>query len=174
MSSKCTAPHKASDNLVTHGEIAGVEHSMDWHSPDPAWVCNQSGSYVRYSNSRFTLSLLRDKDFAPPLGARRLFELALAALLASIIVGVACVVNRLTDFRASRRIATRREKLEEKDMPRGEINEALSLPRRDNKDRGDRTWKWFRWQIGAFTVGVVALALSLLFTYSVKLGLGAS
>jgi hypothetical protein len=122
----------------------------------------------------FTLSLLRDKDFAPPLGARRLFELALAALLASIIVGVACVVNRLTDFRASRRIATRREKLEEKDMPRGEINEALSLPRRDNKDRGDRTWKWFRWQIGAFTVGVVALALSLLFTYSVKLGLGAS
>jgi uncharacterized membrane protein YbhN (UPF0104 family) len=72
----------------------------------------------------FTLSLLRDKDFAPPLGARRLFELALAALLASIIVGVACVVNRLTDFRASRRIATRREKLEEKDMPRGEINEA--------------------------------------------------
>ena len=38
-------------------------------------------------------------------------------------------------------------------MPRDQINDALRQSRLMNKDRGERTWKWFRWQIGTFAAG---------------------
>lgn len=118
----------------------------------------------------FALSLLRDKDFSPMSAAQRLFDIALLSLGISIVIGIACVFNRLKDFRASRAIATEREKLEDKGTPNDKINEELRTLRRENKDRGENTWKWLRWQASAFGLGIASLVLSFLVMYSVKLG----
>lgn len=118
----------------------------------------------------FALSLLKDKAFSPTSNAQKLFDIALLALGLSIVIGIACVFNRLKDFRASRAIATEREKLEDKGTPRDEINEALRALRRENKDRGENTWRWFRWQASTFGIGIASLVLSFVIMYSVKLG----
>ena len=91
----------------------------------------------------FSLSLLRDKDFAPQPSARGLFYLTLVALLASIGIGIASVVNRLLDFRATRGIATEKEKLEEKETQRDKINDALRQSRLWSKPNCGATLKPF-------------------------------
>lgn len=118
----------------------------------------------------FALSLLKDKDFSPTSVAQKAFDIALLALGLSIVIGLACVFNRLKDFRASRAIATEREKLEEKGTPHDKVNEALKTLRLENEDRGENTWKWFRWQASTFGIGIASLVLSFMIMHSVKLG----
>lgn len=77
----------------------------------------------------FAPSLLKDKDFCPTSAAQKLFDIALVTLGLSIVIGIACVFNRLKDFRVSRVIATEREKREDKGTPHDTINEALKVLR---------------------------------------------
>jgi len=118
----------------------------------------------------FALALLKGKDFSPTSAAQKVFDIALLALGLSIVIGIACVFNRLKDFRASRAIATEREKLEDKSTPHDKINEALKALRGENEDRGENTWKWFRWQASTFGIGIAFLVLSFVIMYSGKLG----
>ena len=81
--------------------------------------------------------------------------------LASIGIGILCVVNRLRDFRATMRAARLREdgKSEDEIKPYRTLYERL----------GQRTWRLFWWQIGTFAIGVLLMVLGVAASVSGKL-----
>src|SRR3989344_1899197 len=58
----------------------------------------------------FVITLLLNKEFIPVSWMKCTFSVALLSLLASIGLGIWCVVNRLRDFRATKEVARKREK----------------------------------------------------------------
>lgn len=98
--------------------------------------------------------LLKDKDFAPIPSAKCTMILSLSALALSAICGFICVLNRLLDFRGTARRACNHPKAPTKD---------------ELRDMGNITWVLFYVQLGAFAIGVGALAVTLLQTYGAKL-----
>jgi len=89
------------------------------------------------------------------------FSVALLSLLASIGLGIWCVVNRLRDFRATKEVARKREK--------GATDSELQ-PLRDLSDRlGSKTWWLFWWQIGMFGAGIVLTVVGIAGVLSGKL-----
>ena len=102
----------------------------------------------------YAFSLLKDNDFKPSSSARCTLLLALVSLAIAAISGLACVLNRLHDFRG-----TARQIRHKPDAP-----SALEL-----RVMGSRTWVYFYTQLACFLLGIGALAASLLLTYGGKL-----
>jgi hypothetical protein len=98
--------------------------------------------------------LLKEKDFLLVSSAKCTMILSLSALALSAICGFICVLNRLLDFRGTARRACNHPKAPTKD---------------ELRDLGNLTWALFYVQLGAFAIGVGALAFTLLLTYGRKL-----
>lgn len=94
--------------------------------------------------------LLKDGDFRPGYTAKSFMILSLLALGLSAICGLACVVNRLRDFRGTAQRARNSDNHPELDGLR---------------QLGRITWGLFYTHLGAFAAGVILLAVSLLLTY---------
>ena len=80
--------------------------------------------------------------------------LSLGLLAASVGFGVATVINRLRDFRATMKAA----RLHETGADDQEIKPYRTLYRK----LGDATWTLFWWQIGTFTAGIILTSLCVL------------
>ncbi len=98
--------------------------------------------------------LLKDKDFALVSSAKCTMILSLSALALSATCGFICVLNRLLDFRGTARRVCNHPKAPTKD---------------ELRDIGNLSWVLFYVQLGAFAIGVGALAVTLLLTYGGKL-----
>jgi hypothetical protein len=98
--------------------------------------------------------LLKEKDFLLASSAQCAMILSLLALALSAICGFICVVIRLLDFRGTARRACNHPKAPTAD---------------ELRELGNLTWALFWFQLGAFAIGVGALALTLLLTYGCKL-----
>jgi hypothetical protein len=80
--------------------------------------------------------------------------LSLSAIVLSAICRFIGVLNRLLDLRGTSRRACHHPKAPTKD---------------ELRDLGNLTWVLFYFQLGAFAIGVGALAFTLLLTYGHKL-----
>ena len=109
----------------------------------------------------FVITLLLNKEFIPVSWMKCTFSVALLSLLASIGIGIWCVVNRLRDFRATKEVARKREK--------GATDSELQ-PLRDLSGRlGSKTWWLFWWQIGMFGAGIALTVVGIAGVLSGKL-----
>lgn len=102
----------------------------------------------------YCFSLLRDKEFIPPDSAKSALMVAMVAFTFSAIAGLACTLNRLSDFRQTARRA--------RDHPD-------KLTKAEVDAIGAVTWVIFGSQVFAFAIGAVSLGCALLFTYGNKL-----
>jgi len=100
----------------------------------------------------FESSLLLDETFKWSGWQNCIFILSMLSVLLSVALGLACVVNRLSDFRATTKTAYKRED--------GASELELQPLRAFNRTLGERTWLLFWWQIVAFGVGVLLLVLA--------------
>ena len=98
--------------------------------------------------------LLKDTGFTPGSSAKCAMILSLSALSLSAILGFICIITRLVNFRGTAKRAHERV-----DAPPKEQLDAL----------GTATWVVFYVELGAFAIGVVALAIALLLTFGGKL-----
>jgi hypothetical protein len=115
--------------------------------------------FLTYSVAAFgyCLSLLRDKSFVPTVGVSRCsFWVSILFLWASIVLGIFCVLNRLSDFRGT---AGRARKAPSGDAPEQEYLDML----------GQLTWKLFYWQVALFALGTTALGVVILRENGAKL-----
>ena len=109
----------------------------------------------------FQVALLAGDKFSLAASwQKRLFSLSILFLGASIIFGLAVVVNRLRSFRATMRAARAREKGN---------TEALTTNRALYKILDPRTWWLFWWQAGTFAAGIVLTVVSLLSKFGERL-----
>ena len=100
--------------------------------------------------------LLTDKEFIPGPSAKCIMILSLLAFGFSAICGLACIVNRLWDFRGT--------------AQRARDNSSPETPTKACLDRlGQATWVLFYSHVIAFALGVALLAIALLLTYGGKL-----
>lgn len=100
--------------------------------------------------------LLTDHAFIPGSSAKCTMILSLLALGFSAFCGLACVVNRLCDFRGT---AKRARNDSSPETPTEEYLDGL----------GRTTWVLFKFHLFAFALGVALLAIALLLTYGGKL-----
>jgi len=117
----------------------------------------------------FALATIKDSSYQPPCWAKVSMLATLLTQLISLALGVICVINRLRDFRKTRRIARDRENLTSQGIPLWEINRRLEAQRAEVKKIGERTWLLFYWQIGTFAFGLLALAICFVIAYRPKL-----
>ena len=117
----------------------------------------------------FSLTLITNENFAPRYFAKLLFILSLILILLSIVFGIACVINRLSDFRKTTQIARDRERLRRDGVADREIDRQLAARRLTTKTLGKVTWRLFWFQIGAFAAGVSSLSIALMIHYSSRL-----
>ena len=105
----------------------------------------------------FDVTLLMNREFVPVSWQKCVFAIACLALLASVGLGIWCVVNRLRDFRATMKAA--------RDGNSAAADEARALASR----LGQTTWGLFWWQIGTFGTGVVSTVAVVAGAYASKL-----
>lgn len=100
----------------------------------------------------FQVTLLLNKEFIPVSWQKCSFSISIMLLLASVALGVWCVINRLRDFRLTTKVARQREKgaTEEELVPLRSIYRAI----------GRKTWGIFRWQVGTFSLGILLTVIS--------------
>lgn len=109
----------------------------------------------------FEMSLLKDVDFILEGWLRCFFTISLASLVTASGLGVACVLNRVKDYRDTTSIARKKSK-EEYDEELDELREIVGVI-------GSRTRTLFHWQAGLFSVGVFLLVLVMVAFHSDKL-----
>ena len=109
----------------------------------------------------FVITLLLNKEFIPVSWMKCTFSVALLSLLASIGIGIWCVVNRLRDFRATKEVARKREK--------GATDSELQPLRDLSGMLGSKTWWLFWWQIGMFGAGIALTVVGIAGVLSGKL-----
>lgn len=109
----------------------------------------------------FQVSVLMNEKFMPLSWQKCAFSLSLILLLASVGLGIICVINRLRDFRATTKVARMREekKTDEEIRPYRDLYKRL----------GKRTWVLFWCQIGTFGVGVFLLVVGITASLGAKL-----
>lgn len=117
----------------------------------------------------FSLTLIGDSSFRPDGWTKCLLSLSLLCLLASIAVGLLCVINRLRDFRRTAKIARDRETWEREAVTNEEIDRRLESRRAKTKKLGKRTWALFYWQTSLFVMGILLLVTAFVIVYQVKL-----
>lgn len=109
----------------------------------------------------FQVALLTGDKFSLAASWQKcLFSLPILFLGASIIFGLAVVVNRLRSFRATMRAARARENGD---------TEAHTTNRTLYKILDPRTWWLFWWQAGTFAAGIVLTVASLLSKFGERL-----
>ena len=109
----------------------------------------------------FQITILINEKFNPISWQKCAFSVSLLFLLASVGLGIWCVINRLRDFRLTTKVARMREK--------GESDEDMQPYRTLYKKLGRKTWIIFWWQIGTFGVGVLLLIIGITASVSKKL-----
>lgn len=97
----------------------------------------------------YWFALLKDSRFSSP-SARCAMLLALLALSLSAVSGLACVLNRLWDFRGTAKRV--------RNGPDAPTQEELRI-------LGHMTWALFYVQFGTFCCGITLMATALLLTY---------
>lgn len=102
----------------------------------------------------FQVALLRSDGFSPVSIQKCVFSISLFLTCVSIAAGVAVIINRLRDFRATMHAARSREKKK----PPCDI-EPLRVRYRK---LGDRTWSLFYWQIGTLSFAMASLVTCVL------------
>lgn len=100
--------------------------------------------------------LLTDKEFIPGPSAKCAMILSLLTLGLSAISGLACIINRLWDFRGTA------QRARDNSSPETPTKACLG-------GLGQATWVLFYSHLIAFAVGVALLAIALLLTYGGKL-----
>jgi hypothetical protein len=117
----------------------------------------------------FSFNLVKDKDFPSTCcWGRVLLAQSMFILLVSIITGIVCTINRLSDFRITMSIARDRERWKAS-KTESEIDRKLSSRRKRTKKLGKRTWRIFCWQMATFTSGTSLQFVALGIIYHVKL-----
>lgn len=109
----------------------------------------------------FGVSLLLKDTFNPISWQKPTFALSLILLLASFALGVWCTINRLRDFRATMRIARKRDK----EGCETEVQELRLL----SSNLGKKTWGIFYWQIGTFSAGILFMVIAVAFSVGKKI-----
>lgn len=109
----------------------------------------------------FQITILLNEKFNPVSWQKCAFSLSLLALLASVGVGIWCVINRLRDFRATTKVARMRKD----EVPEPEVEPVRALSRK----LGEKTWLLFWWQIGLFGLGILLLVVGISASVSGKL-----
>jgi hypothetical protein len=104
----------------------------------------------------YSLSLIRDHAFNPTGLFLYVFWIALVSLWLSICLGIFCIFNRLSDFRAT---AQRAKQAATGPADRGQYIDML----------GKLTWGWFYAQAIFFGVGATALGIVILHEYGQRL-----
>lgn len=94
--------------------------------------------------------LLNDKFTLAGAWQKCVFTLSLILIATSIAFGIAVVVNRLRDFRATKEAA----RLREEEAGDSSIEPYRQLYRR----LGVNTWRLFWWQLGTFGIGTALTA----------------
>ncbi len=97
----------------------------------------------------FQTALLINEKFVPVLYQKCAFGMSMLLLVASISLGIFCVINRLRDFRATKEVA--RMEMD------GESGEKIQTHRDLYAKLGKRTWEIFWWQIGTFSASILLL-----------------
>ena len=133
-----------------------------WHDARRLQFSYVNGLFLGFATGAagIVLELLRDGNFSPGIWGRRLVLVTSLLLCSSILFGLVCAYNRLLDFRETSAIAAERETL-----PKF----VLAQKRRLNRRRGKMTWEALYIQIATFSLGSVALALTVVITYSTKI-----
>lgn len=102
----------------------------------------------------FESSLLLDETLNKWAGWQNcMLILSLLLMLLSVALGLACVINRLRDFRATTEIARNRED--------GASELELQPLRIFTRTLGERTWLLFRGQITTFSLGILLLVVAI-------------
>lgn len=100
----------------------------------------------------FQVTLLLNKDFVPSSWQKCSFSISLLLLLVSVALGLWCVINRLKDFRATTKVARKREN--------GASETELEPLRNVYRELDKKTWGIFWWQVGTFGAGVLLTVIS--------------
>lgn len=100
----------------------------------------------------FQVTLLLNDDFTPLSWQKCGFSVSLFLLLASVALGLWCVINRLRDFRATTEVARKREN--------GSTESELEPLRSRYRQLGRMTVGIFWWQVGTFGLGVLLTVIS--------------
>lgn len=99
----------------------------------------------------FQVTTLLNPQFNPISWQKCAFALSLLSLMFSTAFGIWCVINRLSDFRLTAKIA----RMKEQKMSNIELQ-----PYRDlSKNLGNKTWLLFLFQITTFGLGTLLLVI---------------
>ena len=109
----------------------------------------------------FEMSLLHDTGFILVGGLKCIFILSLLSLIVASGLGVACVLNRVNDFRDTTAIARKKSK-EEYDDELDELREIVGVV-------GTRTRNLFNLQAWLFSIGVLLLVIDMVILYGDRL-----
>jgi hypothetical protein len=101
----------------------------------------------------FQVNILLDGNLITKSWQECIIIISLISLLASVALGIFCIINRLRDFRATKEAA----KLREQNQPDEEIKKYRDL----YDTLGKRTWNIFWWQIGSFSLGVLLFIIGI-------------
>lgn len=113
----------------------------------------------------FALTLSKDQSILGHCWGRSFLVMAGLSLLASIGLGIWCVLNRLEDFRITARIARRREEMEEQEDEKSIIDQKLQCERCESSKRGEQSKTLLNWQARMFVVGIIFLTSAFLCVY---------
>ena len=113
--------------------------------------------------------MIKDQNYLPGCWAKSAMLASLVAFILSVGIGIWCVINRLIDFRQTRKIARDREDWESDHIGKIEIDRRLEARRAETKKLGKRTWLLFWWQIGTFAFGVAGLITTVVIAFHAKL-----
>jgi hypothetical protein len=100
----------------------------------------------------FQVSLLLNKDFIPDSWEKCSFSISMLLLLISVALGLWCVINRLKDFRATTKVARKRED--------GASETELECLRNVYRELRIKTWGIFWWQVRTFGAGIFLTVIS--------------
>jgi hypothetical protein len=122
----------------------------------------------------YWFSLLRDGTFVPGTTARTMMLFSFFSLAVGVTSGLVCVVNRLSDFRAT----AKRAKPKDRPQQGGETQPCETTPKSAGQDvpsldetrrLGTLTWALFYIHLAAFVVAIMFLTVALFLTYGGKL-----
>jgi|SRR5882762_8171973 len=130
-----------------------------WQSMTLTQLSTANGLLLGFAGATlaFALYLIREPGYSPGCWGIAFMLLCLLALLASIAVGMWCVINRLLDFRLTSEIAKYRQKREQAATPASSQEDSLEYLRTVSSKLGKRTWVLFWWQLALFCAGVTSL-----------------
>jgi cell division protein FtsL len=108
----------------------------------------------------FALTQVRDKSITCQWSSKVFLVTSVALLLVSLCFGIICTTTRLYDFRKTAKIARVREKMKQRNKNQDMIRAKLQAARSHVRTIGRWTWRLFWYQMVAFSIGAIALAVA--------------